>query len=58
MAKFKQLKSKNLIPTMVLKFDKETNFIYPLSNGEVLEFPNKVFPVQNVILDRNQLKLF
>lgn len=43
--------------TFVLKNQKEKNYFYTLKNGQVLEFPNKVFPTGKQTTF-NQLELF
>lgn len=51
-------KDKNLIPTMVLKNDKENYYIYHLKNGDILKFPDKNLPKKEITIQPNQYNLF
>lgn len=54
----KPLKSKPENITFVLKSQKENHYCYTLKNGEILKFPNKVFPTETLNSNTNQLQLF
>lgn len=52
---------KAFTPTMIMKSEKEKNYIYTLSNGTTLEFESKEFPNQKTIQQKgnpNQITLF
>lgn len=52
---------KALTPTMVMKTEKNKNYVYPLSNGTFLEFESKEFPSGNMVQQKgnpNQLTFF
>ncbi|WP_281638422.1 hypothetical protein [Flavobacterium marginilacus] len=52
---------KALTPSMVIKTEKEKNYMYKLSNGTYLEFESKEFPTGNKVQQKgnpNQMTLF